>query len=241
MSEEFRVGEDRLVCDQWHARDRTVVLRPRDPATPVRADSVTQVLQVLTDRGVHRVLTAALPEPALAPFRPAGFRPHQALCVLRHRLDHRIDDPDGDRDRRVRRARARRDGPRAARIDQAAFPAGDALDEHGLQNVLAATSITRFRMATGPDGVAGGYAVCGIAADRGYVQRIAVDPDQRRRGLARALVVDALGWLQRRRVTEAFVNTQVDNTAARALYRSTGFEPTRGYLAVWVWHRGVTP
>lgn len=236
--EEFRVGDDRLLCDEWHGRDRTVVLRPGDPHTPVRATTVVQVLELLGTRGVTRVLTAALDPRGIAPFAAAGFAPHEDLAVLCHRLDD-IPRPAGSC--RIRRGSARRDLRVAATIDGTAFAARDALDPAGLRRVLGATSITRFRLAGADRGAPGGYAVAGIAGARGYIQRIAVDPAQRRRGLAHALVIDALGWFRRRQVTEAYVNTQVDNDAARALYRGAGFVPTDRHLAVWAWNRPGPP
>ncbi len=234
MSEEFRVGEDRLVCDEWHARDRTVVIRPRDPDTPPSASSITRVLDELVDRGVQRVLTAALADSALPPFAAAGFRPHEELCVLRHPLD---TIPDAGEGHLIRRGSPRRDADAVARIDHEAFEPGGSLDRRGLASVLRATSVTRFRLVGSADGTPDGYAVSGIAADCGYLQRIAVVPGRRRHGLARSLVVDSLRWMRRRRVREAWVNTQVGNRAARRLYRATGFVPTPGHLAVRVWDR----
>ena len=58
----------------------------------------------------------------------------------------------------------------------------------------------------------------------GYVQRVAVRRDQRRRGVARALVIDALAWMRVRPLTAAYVNTGLDNAAALALYEDLGFE-----------------
>jgi ribosomal protein S18 acetylase RimI-like enzyme len=68
-----------------------------------------------------------------------------------------------------------------------------------------------------------GYVVTGRSGDRGYVQRLAVDPTVRRAGLGAALVVDGLRWLRRRHTLSAVVNTQVANDGALALYRRLGF------------------
>ena len=43
-----------------------------------------------------------------------------------------------------------------------------------------------------------GYAICGRAGRRGFVQRLAVDPARHGSGVGRALVLDGLGWLRRR-------------------------------------------
>ena len=68
-----------------------------------------------------------------------------------------------------------------------------------------------------------GYAITGIAGRRGYVQRLAVHPDARRRGIGATLLVDGLRWARRRGAREAVVNTDRDNAAARSLYESYGF------------------
>jgi ribosomal protein S18 acetylase RimI-like enzyme len=57
-----------------------------------------------------------------------------------------------------------------------------------------------------------------------FLYEVAVDPDHRRRGVGRALVDAMLGECRRRGFEEAFVFTDPANTAAVALYRSTGGE-----------------
>jgi ribosomal-protein-alanine N-acetyltransferase len=71
--------------------------------------------------------------------------------------------------------------------------------------------------------VLAGFAISGTASDTGYVQRLAVSPEHRRRGLARVLVDDALAWMSRRGARSALVNTGVTNDAALTLYAATGF------------------
>ena len=68
-----------------------------------------------------------------------------------------------------------------------------------------------------------GSALTGRAGRNGYLQRVAVDPTARRLGFGRALVADALQWLQRHDVGRTLVNTQLDNHRAVALYESCGF------------------
>ena len=68
-----------------------------------------------------------------------------------------------------------------------------------------------------------GYAVTGRSGNRGFLQRLAVEPRLQGRGLGRLLVLDALGWLGRRRVERVVVNTQLDNGRALELYEGLGF------------------
>ena len=82
------------------------------------------------------------------------------------------------------------------------------------------------------DGAAIGYAVTGRAGRRGYIQRLAVHPEARRAGWARALVVDGLRWLRRWRADKVLVNTQEGNHGAAALYEALGFRRERNGLSV---------
>jgi ribosomal-protein-alanine N-acetyltransferase len=82
-----------------------------------------------------------------------------------------------------------------------------------------------------PDEVVG-YAICGRAGRSGYLQRLAVRPEDQGRGVGRALVADGLAWLARRHVEDVLVNTQESNHRAIGLYRSLGFEPDRSELIV---------
>jgi ribosomal protein S18 acetylase RimI-like enzyme len=52
-----------------------------------------------------------------------------------------------------------------------------------------------------------------------YVDEIGVAPEFRRRGVARLLMDAMVGWGQERGCTEAWLGTEIDNVAARALYR----------------------
>ncbi len=128
---------------------------------------------------------------------------------------------------RMRRAWRRHLAP-VLDIDARAFDEFWALDRRGLDDAVRATPVARFRVTGGVGRPISGYAVTGRAADRGYLQRLAVDPDRHREGIGRALVADALGWLRRRGASVALVNTQERNAGALALYRACGFvdEPT---------------
>jgi ribosomal protein S18 acetylase RimI-like enzyme len=53
-----------------------------------------------------------------------------------------------------------------------------------------------------------------------------VDPRYRRRGVARALVAQAVRWAAERRAGEVILWVADQNTAARRLYEQLGFRPT---------------
>ncbi|MEL6893382.1 MAG: GNAT family N-acetyltransferase [Actinomycetota bacterium] len=119
----------------------------------------------------------------------------------------------------------------AAELDRSAFPAGWANTAATLGDITTATPRHRGRLAY-DGGTAVGFAITGLAGSVGYVQRVAVRPDARRRGVARLLVADTLSWLQRRGANTALVNTGDHNDAALELYRSLGFHRRRDELVV---------
>lgn len=62
---------------------------------------------------------------------------------------------------------------------------------------------------------------------RGGVTSIAVDPPQRRRGIGRGLMAQALEYLAERGVEEADLEVAVTNGAAQSLYDAFGFRRSR--------------
>ena len=197
------------------------------PDAPVPSVAfVRRCLDQLPARGFSRVVTPALSPGEQAGFLAAGFEVEQRLHLLGHDLRHlprRSPAP-------LRKARPG-DVAAVLEVDTSAFPPFWRLDLAGLEEAVGATPHARFRVAD-VDGGVRAYAVTGRARRRGFLQRLAVHPDHRRRGLGRALVVDALRWLRRWRVEKAVVNTQLGNEAALALYESLGFRREPSGLSV---------
>jgi [ribosomal protein S18]-alanine N-acetyltransferase len=71
----------------------------------------------------------------------------------------------------------------------------------------------------------GGYLIGREVAGTGEVLNLAVAPDCRRRGVARALLRAGLVRLRKRRVQEVFLEVRESNQSAQALYLSSGFRP----------------
>lgn len=180
----------------------------------------------LAGDGFSRVVTTALSASEQAGFLVAGFAVEERLHLLSHDLRHLPKAPDA----RLRRVH-HRDRAAVLAVDRSAFPPFWRIDEQGLSEALGATARARLRGAETAARLAG-YAVTGRSGRRGFLQRLAVDPSVQRQGLGRALVVDALHWLQRWRVEQAVVNTQLGNEAALALYESLGFRREPGGLCV---------
>lgn len=115
------------------------------------------------------------------------------------------------------------DLPRVLAIDQSAFPVSWGMDEHDFRIARSATPYEHTSVAVIDDTVVG-FAITGRASRRGYLQRLAVDPQAQGHGVGALLVNDCLRWCRRHGVRRVVVNTQQDNHRALALYRRHGFK-----------------
>ena len=181
--------------------------------------------------GYRGLVTTALTPVEQVPFVAHGFTVLDRL----HLLSRPVDDgpiaplaaPPG---LPVARAR-RRERDDVLALDHRAFTPGWRLGARGLRDALRATPMRQFRVIR-LDRTVAGYAITGFDGRHGYLQRLAARPDLHRRGVGTALVADALRYAWRLGATRAYVNTQVENTAAFELYRRCRFEPVAGGLAV---------
>ena len=217
----------RMRVRPWRGRSDTAELSAVPAGAVVPPGLVSMAVERARTRGYAAVVTPALPVGEWRPYVDGGFSVREELHLLAHDL---LDLPDRRApERRVRTRRVhRQDRDRVLAIDQAAFDPFWRLDAEALEDAVRATPSTRFRL----DREGRGYALTGRAGDRGYVQRLAVDPAAQGSGLGSALVVDSLWWLRRWRVREALVNTQTSNGRAVALYERLGFRQRSEGLAV---------
>lgn len=77
-----------------------------------------------------------------------------------------------------------------------------------------------------------GHGIMAVAADEAHVLNVCVDPDYRRRGLARRLLGHLLAIATDRGAQIVFLEVRPSNTAAIDLYRQAGFSQIamrRGY------------
>ncbi|HYO12326.1 MAG TPA: ribosomal protein S18-alanine N-acetyltransferase [Thermoanaerobaculia bacterium] len=77
-----------------------------------------------------------------------------------------------------------------------------------------------------------GYAVFRYALDEAELLRLAVAPEERRRGVARALVAGGLERLRAEGVEACFLEVRANNEGAISLYEAIGFHRAgrrRGY------------
>ena len=179
--------------------------------------------------GARLVRTGALNAAGAAVAMAAGFNVIDELVLLRA-------DISVFNTATVRGVRhlPRRHHRRAAVVDVAAFGPLWGFDVDAIAHARRATRTSwagAVADSAAPAGL-GGYAVCGVADDVGYLQRLAVHPDCARRGHGHRLVMAAGRWCQRQRCTSVLVNTGASNHRAMALYTGIGFVDTGDRL--WV-------
>jgi ribosomal protein S18 acetylase RimI-like enzyme len=197
------------------------------PGQPVSTVVIRECLERLAAANVEEAVTPALTSAEVAVWTAAGLRPATELVLLRLELDRPRPRP---RSTSVPLRRCtRRDWPSLEALDRRAFGAFWHLDAVTLADAADVTSMARVRVA-GDQPV--GYAICGLSDTTGYVQRLAVDPADQGRGVAGALLLDGLTWLERHGATEVYVNTEPTNERALALYTSFGFTPEPERLVV---------
>lgn len=69
-----------------------------------------------------------------------------------------------------------------------------------------------------------GYLVFWLVAGEMHILNLAVHPQKRRQGIARALLTAALAQAREQHATVAWLEVRPSNTAALALYQSFGFQ-----------------
>jgi ribosomal protein S18 acetylase RimI-like enzyme len=73
------------------------------------------------------------------------------------------------------------------------------------------------------DGKCVGFITCDVSADRGWIDQVGVAPDERRRGLARNLILSAMYQFRAEGLQEASLHVNINNPGAAALYHRLGF------------------
>ncbi len=222
-AEVLQWGWERARTGPWRGDGAIAYLAPLAPAGTPSVDFLHRCLDSLAARGFTRVVTSALAPAEQGSFVTLGFEEFERLHLLSHNLSD-IPRPSREAAQLLHRGRTA-DWPAVLAVDASAFAPFWRLDASGLAEAIEATPVARFRVAAPRRGASPvlAYAVTGLSGTQGYLQRLAVHPDHRRRGLGRALGLDGLRWLRRKGMSEAVVNTQMGNDAALALYLSLGF------------------
>ena len=112
-----------------------------------------------------------------------------------------------------------RDPARLAQLHAASFHRG--WGEGEFETMLTERNTLVHRLRQGRQII--GFAVSRIAADEGEILSIAIDANQRGRGLSRNLLMTHLGHLAGRGVRTIFLEVEENNRPARRLYEWAGF------------------
>ncbi|HEX5586977.1 MAG TPA: GNAT family N-acetyltransferase [Acidimicrobiia bacterium] len=235
-----RIDRSRARLSPWRG-DPEVAQLVIAPDASLGAAEIRAWIDQARSEGYRGIVTAALNDGETAPFLACDFTTHERLHLLAVDLlgdpaagvnGEPAPCPNGEQapcpngiDVSISRVR-RREHDAVLALDAAAFSGSWRLGPIGLRDALEATPARQFRAARDAHDRhhITGYAITGVAAPNGYLQRIATDPALVRHGIGRALVLDAFRYLWRNGATRAYVNTQLDNTPALALYHSCGFE-----------------
>ncbi len=177
--------------------------------------------------GFDRLITRPLSFTQAATYLIAGFHPWREITVFEMPAPRPLPDkpartwPDGVTLRGLRPG----DTQKVLVLDHRAFDEFWSLDRYTLAGIAHAAEINAFRVVAAGSQLVG-YAIAGITAGRGYLQRLGVDPDHQGRGIGKALAAWTLWWMSRNGASLLTVNTQRDNETALRLYESIGFRRT---------------
>ena len=185
----LRFGDTWARLGPWRGGDHIAHLVVA-PDAPLSEAAILDCIARAKAAGYDEVLTSAVGPAEGEPFVEARFTVRERLHLLTQTMAREPAPPD----RPVTRA-TRRDRPNVLALDDLAFAPFWRLGALGLRDALDATPVRRFR-ATRSDGEPAltGYAITGRAGDQGYLQRIAVHPGMRRRGLGQTLVALPSLW-----------------------------------------------
>jgi ribosomal-protein-alanine N-acetyltransferase len=112
-----------------------------------------------------------------------------------------------------------RDAPRLAQLHGASFHRG--WGEGEFESMISEPNTLVHRLRLGRKII--GFAVSRMGADEAEILSIAVDADERGRGLSRDLLLTHLGHLAGRGVRTVFLEVEENNAPALRLYERAGF------------------
>lgn len=243
MSSRAGVSTDRHWPIVLHGNDGRARVRPwwNDPAVAVvtfidhgtvpSSTALRVWLGELRAHGFTSIRTGAVTDAGADTLQRQGFETVQTLRLLDLSLiGWRPPAGPTVRSRRLR-VHERAD---AVLVDRAAFGDPWAIDINGIDETCTATPSHRARTIVTDDPALplAGYAITGRADRTGYLQRLAVHPEQQGRRVGISLTRDSLMWMQRRHLSRAIVNTHTDNEVALELYQRMGFRALPQGLAV---------
>jgi len=188
---------------------------------------VSAVSTFMNGLGYLEIFTSPLNPRERKIFKNFGYTTVETLILLKRSFDSPLPNNETFRMHKIRQ----KDLQEILMIDHAAFDSFWQFDKTAFLNAKNATPYTRLRMIKKDKKIVA-YAITGAGITDGFIQRLAVSPEFQNCGFGTYLLNDGLRWLQRKGVTNTWVNTQPTNTAAINLYRKAKFEICENDLAV---------
>jgi ribosomal protein S18 acetylase RimI-like enzyme len=216
-----------MILGRWreHLPDCAVLALWCDPRRiPV---IVTDLLGVARDEGFERLVGPLAPENEARRYLEAGLRVTERVTVMRLDRPTHAGTPRAHAGVTVRLARED-DLARLLALDAACFDRFWRYDAASLARLMASD---RVAVAT-VDAEIVGYTLSTLRGGDGGLGRLAVAAPHRRRGIGRALALEAVAWVAGSGARSVVLSTQEVNMASRGLYRSIGFRETGDVLVV---------
>ncbi|MHB8190160.1 MAG: GNAT family N-acetyltransferase [Ferrimicrobium sp.] len=221
----------------WYGSDGAVLVGMAPQLWQSDSSWLTRVQKEAAERGFSALLIQATSAVQRAMLERMSFEEVDELHVLFKSLRDTLPSaPVTAQEFSIRRTREV-DLAEVLRVDNRCFEPFWMMNEAALLEATMATPRYRFRIATaGHNDEIVGYAISGLGAGEGYLQRIAVDPEWQGRGFATSLVVDGLRWAKRWRARRVGVNTQKRNETAFRLYCRLGFVAQSEGISIYRWN-----
>ena len=187
--------------------------------------------------GPPAVISPPLMPSSQQPWLAAGYRGYTSLQLLRKPIE--TESPSLIPVTEVHHP----DWARIIEIDGAAFGADWQAELPALNEAMKSAGTTAMLGISDPGGGAelAGYAIVGVSAATGYLQRLAVTPALQRQGLGRSLTRSSVNWCRRRGARQVVLNTKPDNQAAQKMYISEGFQLLPDRLELLRYGDSVSP
>ena len=231
------MGFRRVRVAPWQGNPFIALVGPvRAGRQPTPAE-IHACVEKLASRGVHQAVTPALSPYEAEPFFQAGFSLFERLHLLSCPTAGAAVDlnPPANVPVKISAGRSWHDR-RVLEVDARAFDGFWQFDKLALSEAKSATPTRWFRVAKLNRKIVG-YAVTGRAGRRGYLQRLAVDPEVQGQSIGSLLIQDSFQWLRQKGTDHSMVNTQETNARALSLYEHIGYRRQTEGLVVLRWDK----
>lgn len=221
---------DGAVLGAWRGHLEVLAIRGLWCGTDRMGRLLGEIAAVASDHGYRSVLSPLVPTSALKPYQDAGFRVAERLVVFQAPAEQLAVLGEDSVDLNVEYASCD-DVAQLATVDAWCF---DSLWRYGASEIEEALRLERVVVARDPAGAIAGYATASHHGATVTVGRLAVAPEQRRQGVATALLGDCARWACQQGALGVTLCTQEHNEGSRALYQAAGMRELGEHYALAV-------